>query len=126
MATTLFKLVMSATTDTTTTTNPAVQEYFYKVAATELVGDTLTIPSTLFTDSSGAAVTGNLTLATANNGYYSLFVNGSLQQTSLFTIGASGSEVVITQSSTVPISAPITLEVSNFAPNSTSTTTVTA
>lgn len=125
MATTLFKLVMNAETTTTTTTNPDVLSYFYKLNTGDLVGDTLTIPSTSFTDSTGAVVTGNLTLATANDGYYLLYINGSLQQTSLYTIGATGSQVVITQASTVPASAPITLVVNNFAPSSTSTTTVT-
>ena len=125
MATTLFKLVMNAETTTTTTTNPDVLSYFYKLNSSDLAGDTLTIPSTSFTDSTGAVVTGSLTLATDNDGYYLLYINGSLQQTSLYTIGASGSEVVITQASTVPVSAPITLVVNNFAPSSTSTTTVT-
>lgn len=125
MSTSLFKLIMSASTTTTTDTNPAVEKYFYKLAATERSSGTVTIPAANFTDDSGNTMTGNLTPVTANDGYYLLFVNGTLQQSSLYTVAANGSQVVITQCSTVPISAPITLAVNNFAPSSTSTTTVT-
>ena len=125
MATSLFKLIMSATTTTTTDTNPDIQQYFYSLSAGDRTSGTLTIASTSFTDSTGTAVTSNLATATTANGYYLLFINGSLQETSLFTIGASGSQVVVTQTSTVPVSAPITLVVNNFVPTSTSTTTVT-
>lgn len=126
MATSIFKLVMSATTTTTTDTNPEIEQYFYRLDAADRTSGTLTIPSTSFTDSLGDVVTGNLTLAAADNGYYLLLINGALQQTSLFTVGAAGSNVVITQTSLVPVSAPITLIVNNFAPSSTSTTTVTS
>jgi len=135
MATSLFKLVMSATTTTGTTTttttdsNPAVEKYFYKLQAAHRTSGTVTIPSTSFVDDAGSAVASFLTTATANNGYYLLFVNGNLQESALFTVGANGSQVVITKSSTVPVSAPITLVVNNFGPtsasNSTSTSTTT-
>ena len=123
MATSIFKLVMSATTDTTTTTNPAVQKYFYKLEGSGTA--VITIASTSFFDDAGAAVTSNLTTVSTNNGYYLLFVNGTLQESSLFTVAADGSNVSISQCSTVPVSAPITLVVNNFVPSSTSTTTVT-
>ncbi len=126
MATTLFKLVMNAVTTTDTDSNPEVEKYFYNLQGTELTDDTITIPATLFTDDAGDTMTGNLTTVATDNGYYLLFVNGVLQQSSLFTVSAGGSQVVITQASTVPISAPITLVVNNFAPSSTSTTTVTS
>ncbi len=125
MATSIFRLVMSAETTTTTDTNPAVEKYFYKLSAGDRTGDTLTIPSTSFVDDSGSAVASFLTTATTNDGYYLLFVNGTLQESSLFTVGANGSQVVITQTSLVPVSAPISLAVNNFVPSSTSTTTVT-
>jgi hypothetical protein len=125
MATQLFRLVMNASTTTNTDTNPEVEKYFYKLQEAQRAGNTITIPATQFTDDAGNTMTGNLTPVTANDGYYLLFVNGTLQQSSLFTVGAAGSNVVITQASTVPVSAPITLVVNNFAPSSTSTTTVT-
>ncbi|AOY78152.1 DUF4183 domain-containing protein [Clostridium formicaceticum] len=125
MATTLFKLVMDAVTETETSTNPEVEKYFYNFDDNDLTGDTLTIPSTSFFDDAGDAVTSNLVTTADDNGYYLLFVNGALQQSSLFTVAATGSSVAITQASTIPVSAPITLVVNNFAPTSTSTTTVT-
>lgn len=125
MATELFKLVMSAVTTTTTDTNPEVVKYFYKLREDERSGGTITIPSTQFMDDSGNAVTGNLTTVATDNGYYLLFVNGVLQQSGLYTVSTDGSQVVIPQASTVPVDAPIILVVNNFAPTSTSTTTVT-
>ena len=125
MATELFKLVMSAVTTTTTDTTPEVVKYFYKLREDERSGGTITIPSTQFMDDSGNAVTGNLTTTATDNGYYLLFVNGVLQQSGLYTVSTDGSQVVIPQASTVPVDAPIILVVNNFAPTSTSTTTVT-
>lgn len=125
MATSLFKLVMSAETTTTTDTNPAVEKYFYKLQDADRTSGTITIPFSDFTDDAGNTLATNLTTVTTDNGYYLLDVNGQLQQSSLFTVSANGSQVTITQASTVPISAPITLVVNNFAPISTSTTTVT-
>jgi hypothetical protein len=127
MAVEIFKLVMSATTNTTTRTRPQVQKYFYKLAAAQRTnGRTITIPSTSFRDDAGSAVAGNLTTRSSSNGYYLLFVNGVPQQSNLFAVSTNGSRVVITNASLVPLSAPITLIVNNFAPNSTSTTTVTS
>ncbi|AKL96313.1 hypothetical protein CACET_c28680 [Clostridium aceticum] len=125
MATTLFKLVMDAVTETETYTNPEVEKYFYNFDEADLDVDTLTIPATSFFDDAGDPVTSNLVTLADDNGYYLLFVNGALQQSSLFTVSTDGSEVVITQASTIPVGAPITLVVNNFAPTSTSTTTVT-
>lgn len=126
MATNLFRLVMNATTTTTTETNPQVEKYFYKLNAGHVSSTAITIPATEFTDDAGNTMTGNLTPVSTNNGYYLLFVNGVLQQSSLFTVGENGSQVVIdTPGSSVPISAPITLVVNNFVPISTSTTTIT-
>lgn len=116
---------MNAVTTTDTDTNPEVEKYFYKLRAAERTSATITIPAVRFTDDAGNTMTGNLTTVSTDNGYYLLFVNGVLQQSSLFTVSAGGSQVVITQGSTVPVSAPITLAVNNFAPVSTSTTTVT-
>ncbi len=125
MATQLFKLVVDATTTTDTDINPAVVKYFYELRETERTGDTVTIPATQFIDNNGDIMTGNLTTAVTNNGYYLLFINGVLQQSSLYTVSSDGSQVVITDAATVPVGAPITLIVNNFAPVSDSSTTVT-
>lgn len=125
MATQLFKLVVDATTTTDTDINPAVVKYFYELRETERTDDTVTIPATQFIDNNGDIMTGNLTTAVTNNGYYLLFINGVLQQSSLYTVSSDGSQVVITDAATVPVGAPITLIVNNFAPVSDSSTTVT-
>ena len=125
MSTQLFKLVIDATTTTDTTLNPAIEEYFYELSEDERTGATVTIPATQFTDGEGNVMTGNLTPATADNGYYLLFINGVLQQSSLYTVSPDGSQVVITDATTIPVGAPITLIVNNFAPVSDSDTTVT-
>ncbi|WP_349948398.1 DUF4183 domain-containing protein [Lacrimispora sp. BS-2] len=125
MATQLFKLVIDATTTTDTAINPEVDKYFYELREDERTGGTITIPATQFTDNNGDIMTGNLTTAATDNGYYLLFINGVLQQSSLYTVSTDGSQVVITDAATVPVGAPITLIVNNFAPVSDSTTTVT-
>ncbi|WP_367568019.1 DUF4183 domain-containing protein [Lacrimispora sp.] len=125
MATQLFKLVIDAATTTDTAINPEVDKYFYELREDERTGGTITIPATQFTDNNGDIMTGNLTTAATDNGYYLLFINGVLQQSSLYTVSTDGSQVVITDADTVPVGAPITLIVNNFAPVSDSTTTVT-
>lgn len=125
MSTKLFKLVIGAVTTTETDINPAVEKYFYELREDERTDDTVTIPSTQFTDANGDIMTGNLTPASADNGYYLLFINGVLQQSSLYTVSVDGSQVVITDAATIPIGSPITLIVNNFAPASDSDTTIT-
>lgn len=125
MATQLFKLVIAAATTTDTDIHPAVDKYFYELREDERTGGTVTIPATQFTDNNGDIMTGNLTTAAAGNGYYLLFINGVLQQSTLYTVSSDGSQVVITGADTVPVGAPITLIVNNFAPVSDSSTTVT-
>ncbi|WDV47443.1 DUF4183 domain-containing protein [Clostridiaceae bacterium M8S5] len=125
MATSLFKLVMNSTTTTTTNAHPAVSKYFYNVLVQDKVLDTISIPATRFTDDAGNTMTGNLTTILTNNGHYVLTINAQMQQSSLFTVSGTGSSVVITQASTVPLGAPITLAVHNFSPISSSITTVT-
>lgn len=116
MATTLFKLVMDATT--TTDTNPEVEKYFYNLEEVDRDSGIITIPYNKFFDDAGNSLTTNLTTVASNNGYYLLFVNGVLQQSSLFTVSSEGSTLEITNASSVPVSAPITLIVNNFAPTS--------
>jgi hypothetical protein len=125
MATKLLKLVMSAVTTTDVDINPEISKYFYELREDERTDDVLTIPAAQFTDDAGNIMTGNLTTVSTDNGYYLLFINGVLQQSSLFTVSTDGSQVVINQASTIPVGTPITLTVNNFNPISTSTTTIT-
>ena len=125
MATQLFQLVIDAETITDIEINPELDKYFYELSEDERTGATVTIPATEFTDDEGNVMTDNLTVASTNNGYYLLFINGVLQQSSLYTVSVDGSQVVITDAATIPVGAPITLIVTNFAPLSDSETTVT-
>ena len=125
MATKLFKLVIDATTTTDVEINPEIDKYFYDLREDERTDDTVTIPAIQFTDADGNVMTGNLTTVITNNGYYLLFINGVLQQSSLYTVSVDGSQVVITDAATIPVGAPITLIVTNFDPISDSDTTVT-
>lgn len=120
MAIKLFKLVMSATTNTTA--EPTAYNYFY--TTTSAVDNTrIFIDNSKFLKDDGNEATALVT-KTANNGYYLLFINGELQQTGLYTVAASGVTIEDTPAFTIPESAPITLTVTNFDP--VSSTVVTA
>jgi len=119
---TLFKLAITAETATSVLTKPDVKRYFYTFDPQHLDQGTLTIPANAFVDDQGDPVS-SITLVTQNNGYYSLFINGVLQQESLYTVSAN--DVVVTDASTIQNDTPIILVVTNFAPEADSTTTLT-
>lgn len=125
MAPKLFKLKIEAATTTTVTTHPEVTQYFYEVDDAHRIDDKLVIPSTAFVDGEGNAVVGNLETVAENNGYYSLFINGVEQQTSLYEVEEDGSKVTIDDATTILTGSPIILIVTNFDPDANSTTTVT-
>lgn len=122
MATTLFKLAITAETTTTVSTRPVVERYFYKFDSQHLEDGVLTIPANAFVDDQGDPVS-SITLITANNGYYNLFINGVLQQEGLYTV--SETQVVIQDAADIKKDTPIILIVTNFDPEAQSTTTVT-
>lgn len=122
MATTLFKLAITAETQTTVKTMPEVKKYFYELVTSDITSGTLTIPATSFVDEQGNVVT-SITLATSDNGYYLLFINGVLQQDSLYTVSAN--DVVIPNiADDIEDGSPIILVVTDFVPTADSTTTV--
>lgn len=125
MPTKLFRLMIDAVTTTTTEVTPDIEKYFYELREEERTDDTITIPATQFTDDAGDVMTGNLTPVTTTSGYYMLFINGVLQQSSLYTVSADGSQVVITEGTTIPVGSPISLVVTNFTSASDSNTIVT-
>lgn len=125
MAAQLFKLAIDAATTTDVEVNPEVEKYFYLLNADDRTGGVLTIPATKFIDDAGDIMTGNLTTATTDNGYYLLFINGVLQQSSLYTVETDGSQVTVNDAETIPVGAPITLIVTNFTSTADSDTTVT-
>lgn len=124
MAAQLFKLVINADTTTDTDINPEIERYFYNLREDERTEGTVTIPAAQFLDDENEAVVGALTTASEDNGYYLLFINGVLQQSDLFTVEEDGSEVEITDASTIEVGTPIILVVNNFAPTSDSDTIV--
>jgi hypothetical protein len=125
LAATLFKLAITASTQTSVTTKPDVKKYFYEFDSQDIDSGTgvLTILATDFVDEAGDPVT-TITEVATDNGYYLLFVNGVLQQDALYTV--SDASVIIPDADTMDIEeeAPIILVVTNFAPEATSTTTV--
>ncbi|NMA65692.1 MAG: DUF4183 domain-containing protein [Clostridiaceae bacterium] len=120
---TLFKLAITADTTTTVLTKPDVQRYFYLLDPQHIDQDTgtLTIPANAFVDDQENPVA-NITLAEPDNGYYLLFINGVLQQDTLYTVASDNVE--IPDADDIEVSAPITLIVTNFAPEADSQTTV--
>ncbi len=119
MATKLFKLKVEAETTTTVTANPLVDLYFYEVDDAHRVGNDLEIPADAFTDKDGNAVT---TINLAEDGYYSLYINGVQQQDALFEVAAT--DLTIFQATDILTGTPIVFVVTNFEPTANSTTTV--
>jgi hypothetical protein len=121
----LFKLAIDATTTTDVDVSPETTNYFYLLNEDERTAGVLTIPATKFINDDGEIMTEDLTTVTTDNGYYLLFINGVLQQSSLYTVDADGSEVTVNDAGTIPVGAPITLIVTNFVPTADSDTTIT-
>ncbi|QUH27044.1 DUF4183 domain-containing protein [Serpentinicella alkaliphila] len=116
MPASLFKLVIDA--QTTTTTKPNVQRFFYQLNTGDVDNGTLTIVAASFVDDSGDAVV-TIPTAVADNGYYMLLINGVLQQEGLYTV--TENNVVVTDATGIPENAPIVLVVTNFDPESDTT-----
>ncbi|SET15706.1 DUF4183 domain-containing protein [Anaerobranca gottschalkii] len=118
---TLFKLAITAETETTVLTKPNVERFFYTLDPQHIDQGTLTIPANAFVDDQGNPVE-DITLVTENNGYYLLFINGVLQQEGLYTVTAANVQVI--EAGDIPENAPITLIVTNFEPDAESETTI--
>jgi len=118
---TLFKLAISADVQTTITTKPEIKKYFYLFDPEDLQGEVLTIPAGAFVDDDGNEVE-EITLITPDNGYYLLFINGVLQQESLYEVSANN--VVVQDAADIEENSPIILVVTNFAPEADTTTTI--
>lgn len=119
---TLFKLAISADVQTSITTKPAVAKYFYLFDEEDLNQDgDLVIPAGAFVDDQGQEVE-NITLVTPDNGYYLLFINGVLQQDSLYSVTANN--VTVLDGEDIEPESPIVLVVTNFAPEASTTTTI--
>ena len=108
---------MSATT--TTNAVPTVNRFFYQATA-NISTTTFTILASKFSTDAGAAAAKIATLVTSN-GYYLLFVNGELQQTTMYSVAAAGASLTIagTATFTIPRSAVVSIVATNFTPSST-------
>jgi hypothetical protein len=124
LAATLFKLAINATATTTVETKPNVQKLFYTFNPADISNGDLVIAAAKFVDDAGNTATTIPELET-DNGYYLLFINGVLQQDSLYTITDTDVTIPdIANLGDIPDDAPITLIVTNFEPEATSQITV--
>ena len=118
MPTSLLKLTMTAS-QPTTTVEPTIHRYFHITPTGGHTGSaTYTIDDVDWIDDTGTAVAeGALVPATADNGYYQMFINGELQEGNIIT-SVTATEVVITFASTTTIDEGkiLALIVTNFAP----------
>ncbi|MBW7572343.1 DUF4183 domain-containing protein [Caproiciproducens faecalis] len=117
MALQLFKLVMNGVTNTVPT-----ELGYFTTASEDVTINSLTSYTLLpdrFVDDDGVAVTSIIPAATSN-GYYTLFIDGTLTQSSMYTVGSAAGVTIgnaaLTQTITILASSPITLAVTNFAP----------
>ncbi|GGE53939.1 DUF4183 domain-containing protein [Priestia taiwanensis] len=128
MPASLVKLVITAdntvggsiTTTTTTNVAPVTTRYVANVTAGMISGGVTTIPATSFLDDTGTALSsGGLPTINANS-YYTVQINGVLQQSGLSTL--TNNDLVI--NAAVLVGVPVTLEIVNFS-GTTSTSTST-
>ena len=118
---TLFKLAISAETQTSVLTKPNVKKYFYTFEPEHVNEEDLIIPANAFVDDQDSPVD-SITLAVSDNGYYLLFINGALQQDTLYTV--TENNLQIPDVGDIPEGALFTLIVTNFVPEAESETTV--
>lgn len=115
MAVELFKLAIEA--ESSIVLSPDIENFFYLFDPGDVDETTgLTIEAADFVDDAGDPIT-SITEATTDNGYYQLFINGVLQQEGLYTVTTANVTIpTITDSTSIPENAPITLIVTNFVP----------
>ena len=120
MALEIMKLAIEAVT--VVTTSPIAQRFFHQTTAATIGPGAITIDAAAFFDDTGAAAAELPVLAAANS-YYNVYINGVLQMAGLsaYTPGATGVgslTITVPAGSTVPLGAPVVLEVINFSPTS--------
>lgn len=119
MATSLLKLSMTATKPTTET-KPTVTNFFNIAPQGGYTGSqTYTINDVNWIDDTGTAVTaGGLETIVTNNGYALLFINGTLQESSVLT-SITATSIIITFGGLTEIEEGkiITVSIVNFNPD---------
>lgn len=124
MALELYKIFVQGTT--ATEVNPTVEKFFFVTTGDTASGAPLTITADDFVGDDGT-VGVTLPALTADNSYFNLYINGVLQQqdNSAYTAGGTGvGQLVFTNpvvGGTIFTGTPVVLQVTNFAPTSTTT-----
>lgn len=108
MAKQLFRLASANET-------PTNKSYFSKLSTSITVAAdaSYSISKARWSTGSGAAPA---SFATATNGYYNLEINGVLQQSSFYTVGANSVKLHLSTAFNIPQSAPITLTATSSTP----------
>ncbi len=124
MAATLFKLAITATSDTTS--NAEVYRYFHLYTSTDRTGNVITIAYNDFLDDTGGAVSQIVAIPT-DSGYYSLYMNGVLQQSGLYQVTPGGSaetaqvEITVDAQDVIEEGTPIVLVATTIEPSTATT-----
>ena len=118
MALEIFKLVMTAETETKTV--PTTTNYFHKVETDGTTGVAIEILAANFMKDDGTAAT-EVATAETDNGFYQVFLNGVLMEAGTYTIDATKLTIDQTVADKVKKDQVLTLSVTNFAPVSTTT-----
>ncbi|URJ33426.1 DUF4183 domain-containing protein [Paenibacillus polymyxa] len=96
---------------------PIVNRYTAVVVLGNILGGVTTIPTQNFTNDSGTSVAANSLLVPTSNGYYNVFVNGTLQRGGLTTL--SPTNLIINTG--LLVGATVVIEVINFNTSASST-----
>ena len=121
MATSLLRIIMTAS-QPTTTVNAAAINFFnpapvggYTGSASYVIDDVDWID-----DSGNPVAAGGLIPAAADNGYYQLFINGQLQEGDVVTsVTTTAVTITFGEVTTIEEGKIISLVVTNFAPDTT-------
>ncbi|MBA2943950.1 DUF4183 domain-containing protein [Paenibacillus sp. CGMCC 1.16610] len=107
------------TTTTTTTITPLVKRFTATVVIGNILSGVTTIPSTSFKDDSGANLPANGLTVPGSNGYYNVFVNGTLIAGGLTTLTTASLAI----NNALTIGVTVVLETLSFTATSSSTST---
>jgi len=115
----LLKLKMTATAPTTTA-KPDVKRFFNTVPGGGYTGaDHYDIPVANWVDDAGSPA-GTLAVAETDNGYYTLFINGQLQEGGVVTtVTTTSATITFAENTTIEAGKVIALVVTNFDPETT-------
>lgn len=107
----LFKLASETFPSISATTSQVSHEYFHTMSATVVIAAASAFSLKISTWVTGSGTTVG-SFATGQ-GYNSLSINGVLQQSGLYAVGATSVVITPTSSLTLRLGAPVTLETFN-------------